>query len=236
MNFGLSMTLPKTHATFPPMKTVALALLIICSPLVSGDLKPLNKPAGLPGPIVEKLQKTWDSAKTYQADFKQILFYKRMGTREETTGTLFVSKPGKLRWESKTDGQIQIMNGKQLWVIKPNKRRGIQVVDIYRDLKKVVDPKPMAFLSGTGKFKELYEMELLQENGKMAEVKFFPKAQSSDSLIAEIDKESYGLRSLTTDSPDSRARTEFNNTKVNPTLDDKLFEYKVLPTDVVHEN
>ncbi len=221
----------KLHSLLIPLTVIGLSNIAL-----AGKLKPLNTAAGLPGPIVEKLQKTWDSAKTYKADFKQILFQKRMGTREESAGTLFVSKPGKLRWESKTDGQIQIMNGKQLWVIKPNKRRGIQVVDVFRDLKKIMDPKPMAFLSGTGKFKELYQTELLKEDNKMAEIRFFPKAETSDSLIAEIDKESYGLRSLTTDSPDSRARTEFSNTEVNPTLDEKLFEYKVQPSDVVHEN
>jgi len=192
--------------------------------------------AGLVGPLVEKLQTSWDEAKSYKAKFKQVLFYKRMGTREETVGTLYVAKPGKMRWESDTDGVIQIMNGKKLWVIKPNKRRGIQVVDVFSDLKKIMDPRPLSFLSGTGKLKDLYETELLKETGTLAEIKFFPKTAATDSLIAEIDKESYLLRSLTTDSSDSRARTEFTHTEVNPTLEEKLFEYKVLPTDVVHEN
>ncbi len=195
-----------------------------------------GKATSLPGPIVEKLQTAWDAAKTYQAEFKQILFSKRMGTREETTGTLYVLKPGKLRWESQTDGVTQIMNGQQLWVVKPNKRRGIQIVDVFRDLRKIMDPRPLSFLSGTGKFKELYQTELASENDKLYEIKFFPKSESNDSLVAEIDKESYLLRSLTTDTPDSRARTEFTNTKVNVTLDEKLFEYKIRPADVVHEN
>ncbi len=207
---------------------------------VKGATKPkpeATKPvAGLAGPLVERLQTSWDEAKSYKAKFKQVLFYKRMGTREESVGTLYVSKPGKMRWESDTDGVVQIMNGKKLWVIKPNKRRGIQIVDVFSDLKKIMDPRPLAFLSGTGKFKELYEVELISENAKLAELKFFPKTAATDSLIAEIDKESYLLRSLTTDSSDSRARTEFTHTEVNPSLDEKLFEYKILPTDVVHEN
>ncbi len=194
------------------------------------------KVAGLVGPLVEKLQSSWDEAKSYKAKFKQVIFYKSMGTREETVGTLYVAKPGKMRWESDTDGVVQIMNGQKLWVIKPNKRRGFQTVDVFSDLKKIMDPRPLAFLSGTGKFKELYETELLSETGKLAEIKFFPRTAASDSLIAEIDKESYLLRSLTTNSSDSRARTEFTQTEVNPSLEEKLFEYKILPTDVVHEN
>lgn len=195
-----------------------------------------EKGTPVPGVLLEKLQKAWDAAETYQASFKQVVFAKRLGTRDETQGTLSVVKPNKLRWESTTDGTVQIMNGKQLFVVQPNKRRGTTVVDIYHDISKAMDPKPLSFLSGKAKFRDIYRVELLSETPKVAEMKFIPKHDSSESLVAEIDKSSYLLRSLTSETVDSRVRTEFSGTKTNVKLEDKLFEYKPKETDIVHNN
>ena len=199
-------------------------------------LVPLAALATSPGKVLEKLQKSWDEAQTYEAKFKQVLFAKRLGTRDETEGTIFVSKPGKLRWESSTDGTVQLLNGNELKVIQKNKRRGTVVVDIYKDLKKVMDSKPLSFLSGKARFTDLYKVKILNETPEKVEMKFTPKHDSNETLVAEIDKESYLLRSLTSETVDSRVRTEFSGTKTNVKLDDKIFEYKPAPTDVIHNN
>lgn len=189
-----------------------------------------------PAALLESVQKAWDEVKSYQSSFKQIIFAKRLGTKEESTGTLYVVKPDRLRWESKTDGSVQIMNEKKLTVIQKNKRRQSTVVDLYGDLTKVMDPKPLSFLSGKAKFKDLYVVSLLSENKDVAELKFAAKGNPAETLVAEIDKNSYLLRSLTSETVDSRVRTEFTSTKTNTKLDEKLFEYVPGPKDVVHKN
>lgn len=186
------------------------------------------------GQIIENLQKTWDATKSYETSFKQSVSSKRMGTKDESAGTLSVIKPDKLRWESTTDGSIQIMNGKKLVLIQENRRRKNRVVDMYQDLSKAVDTRPLRFLAGKAKFKDVYNIRLVSQNGTMAELKLVPKEDASETLIAEIDKNSYFLRSLTTDSVDSKVRIDFSGIKTNVTLDDAQFEYKPKQKDVVH--
>lgn len=185
--------------------------------------------------VVGKLQKSWDNTKNYKANFKQVIFSKRMGTRDENTGVLYVIKPTKLRWESKTDGTLQILNGNRLINVTENKRRGNRVVDIFKDVKKVMDTSQLQFLSGKAKFEELYNIKLVAETAKQVELKLTPKGQTAETYVAEVDKTSYFLRSLTTENADSRVRIEFIDTKINVPMDDKLFTFTKLETDVVHE-
>jgi len=185
--------------------------------------------------LIEGLQTSWDAAKTYQAKFQQVVTSKRLGTRDETRGTLFVVKPSHLRWESETDGGFQIMSEKKLTVVHKN-RRGTVVVDLYPDLGKVMDPRPLAFLSGRVKFKDLYTIDLVSETPDAATVRFVTRGTPNDALVAEIDKKSYFLRSLTSETLESTVRTEFTGVRTNIELGEALFEYKPGSGDIIHRN
>lgn len=228
---------------FPAMKLFFLLFAVACASSPS----PSPTPTALPpepsarnpetyiAEVVAKLQKSWDAAKSYQAEFKQVVLSKRMGTRDETEGVLYVAKPDRLRWETRTDGSTQILSGKKLTNIQENKRRKSRTVDIYKDVRKVTGGTPLNFLSGKSKFKEIYNIKMLSETPEMVELKLVPKREGQETLIAEVDKSSYFLRSLTTENTESRVRTEFSNIKTNVKLDSKLFEFKPGQQDVVHE-
>lgn len=186
--------------------------------------------------LLAKFQKTWDATKTYQADFKQNVLSKQMGTTDVSEGFLAVEKPSRLRWDTRTDGSLQILNGKKLTNVQENKRRKNRVVDIYHDVGKVMGGTPLKFLSGKAKFKELYQIQLVKETDEQAELKLTPKRAGEDPLVAEVDKKSYFLRALTTESVDSRVRIEFSNVKTNVKLDGKLFAFQPGPKDVVNED
>jgi outer membrane lipoprotein-sorting protein len=214
---------------------IRLLSLIISLTALSAVAAKKAKPASAVtlNQIVDKLQDVWDKTHSYQTEFKQVVFAKRLGTRDESEGTLYVIKPDKLRWESKTDGSIQIMNGRKLILIEENRRRGTRTVDIYKDVAKAVDAKPLKFLAGKAKFRDVYSIMLISDTESGAELKLIPKDDSTESLIAEIDKSSYLLRSLTTDSPDSRVRVDFSGIKTNIEISHEQFEYKSSPKDVV---
>lgn len=184
-----------------------------------------------------KLQATWDSMKSYRSQFKQVVVDKRLGDRDESDGVLTVIKPDKLRWESKTDQSVQILSGKRLTNVHINRRRLSTTVDIWEDAAKNLDSRTLKLLAGQLKFADLYRPELLKETPKSLEIKMKPKSPGAETLIAEIDKESYLLRALITDSGDSRVVVEFSQMKANPTdIDPALFDYKPGPKDVVHRN
>ena len=140
---------------------------------------------------LEKLQSSWDKTQNYRADFKQSIYSKKLHTKDESTGTIFVSKPGKIRWEMPDQNTVQILNGNQVTVIKQNRRRKTTVVDVFKDISKSVDLKSLAFLAGTASFKETYNSVLGPEDTEKIELKFTSKSSPSESYLAEINKKSY---------------------------------------------
>ena len=211
-----------------------LFLLVSC--LAFSVQKPLPKPSALDS-IIDKFQKTWDETKSYQAKFKQSVVSKEMGgTPEETTGQLIVQKPGKLRWESDTDKSTQILNGTRLISIQENLRRKTKTVDIYKDVTRGMDTKALQFLAGRSDFRETYKIDLVKDSTSMAQLKLVPKTgTTTETYIAEIDKNSYFLRSLTTETADSRVRLEFLDVKANIVIDEKSFDYTPSSTDIVNK-
>lgn len=184
---------------------------------------------------VDGMQKFWDKTKTFQANFTQVVFAKRLGTRDTAAGKLFISKPNKLRWESKEDGSFQIMNGNTLTYVHYNKRRQNWIVDILENTNKSVDTKALQFLAGKANFKKSYTAKLEKDAPKSLEIRLIPIEGGSESYIAEVEKKSYVIQSLTTETVDTRARIEFTNIQTNKPLEDSLFKYVTKPSDVVHK-
>lgn len=186
---------------------------------------------------LESVQNKWDETKSYQADFKQTIFNKRLGTKEEATGSMSISRPGKIRWDSMTDRTLQILNGKKLYDVHFPKRRKANIVNIYEDITKKADIRPLAFLSGKATFRKSYHVDILKESKGSVDIKLVPKdVPGGETYIAEFDKNSYLLAALTTETAESRVRIEFSNIKANVDLKDDVFEYKPSPLDVVTVN
>ncbi len=185
--------------------------------------------------ILNKFQTLWDQTQSYQARFHQVIYSKALGTRDEVVGMLRVRKPDRLRWEGE-DGNTEILNGKKLTVIQKNRRTGGNSVDIYKDVSKQMDTKGLSFLVGNAKLRDLYHCVLGEEKGQMVEVKLKPKGTASETYIAKINKESYVLASLTTDTIDTRIVLNLLEIKRGIQLEDKLFDYRPLDSDIVRIN
>jgi len=182
-----------------------------------------------------KLQASWDAMKSFQTDFTQAVSSKAMVglPPDETTGVLYVQRPSKLRWESKTDGSFQIVSDDELKVVRKN-QRGTTLVDIYTNIGKAAGAKPLNFLTGKAKFNSLYRAELTNQTPETVTLKLVPRDGSRETYIAEISKDGYFLETLTTDTEDTTVVLKFANLRRNLPLDRSLFEYTAKPSDVVH--
>jgi outer membrane lipoprotein carrier protein len=218
------------------MKYFCLLLLIVFLNAFSLQASPakIKSEEVLVSETLDKMQKFWDSFTTYRANFNQIVNSKRLGTRDNSKGVLYVKKPGKLRWELAADTSFQIMNGKKLQYIHKT-RRGQIIVDEVDDVKDQVDTRALQFLAGKGNFKQLYKAKLEENKPKSISIRLTPKEGGAESYIAEVDKNSYGIQSLTTETPETRARMEFSDIKINIELEDSLFVYEPKSTDMVHK-
>lgn len=209
--------------------SIGSLFLIVFASLTTLAATPLTE-------LVDKLQATWDKTQQYRANFKQVVYSKKLRTREVAEGTFYVSKPGKIRWEVPSQKTVQIISGNRLIILKENKRRKTTTVDIYKDISKSVDLKALSFLAGGARFKETYQSELGAEDAEKIELKFTPKNTADESYLAEIDKKSYLLRALTTETADSKVRIDFSNTETNLELNPGLFEFKPKGSEIIREN
>ncbi len=182
---------------------------------------------------LDALQSAWDETKSYRADFTQSVHSKAAALEEDAArGTITVVKPDKLRWEDTTNNTTQLLNGEDYWEITSNPRRKSRTVTHTPKVSAMVGKTALAILTGRGKFKEFYRVKLLEDSPAEARLQLKPKAGGAETLIAKIDKKGYVLRSLTTDSPDSKVVVEFTNIQRNSTFPEKLFCYVKLDGDV----
>lgn len=198
----------------------------------------LGSSAALPAPkletVLQEVQSVWDKTKTFKAPFQQSVESKLMGTTEQSEGLILVVKPDRFRWESKTDGTIQIINKKILTLVQPKAQRGRTVVDIYPDFAKKADARVLDFLAGNVQIKKLYKPKLLDQKGNFIRLELVPLGKKEETYIAEIDKKSYLLHALSYETEETKTRLEFQNPRANETIDEKLFEYTPGKEDIVN--
>jgi outer membrane lipoprotein-sorting protein len=203
-------------------------LVLIASPLQSAPSKESS--------TIDLIQKAWDEVSSYQAEFKQVIKSKTLGTHEESEGRFFVVKPGKLRWEPSVSGTTQILNGNEFWQIRQSKRRKQTQVDHYSDISSLIDLRSLTFLSGKINIKKSHKYRILKNDSTSVFLALSPLASKGDTILAEILKPSYLLGALKLESPESETRIEFKNIQTNVSLKDSLFTYQPNPQDIVHHH
>ncbi len=187
--------------------------------------------------VLNELQKSWDENETFRCRFQQSVTSKQLGGEPDVTeGSLLIAKPDNLRWESETESTTTILNAKQLILIRQSLRKTTTTVDFYPKGKSDFMPKSLSFLTGRGKFRDLYKYELLEDSATAAKLKLTPKDRPGEAYIAEILKDGYVLGSLVTETVDTRVETKFSKLEKNPKLEPGLFEYQAQPNDVIHRH
>lgn len=205
-----------------------LALFLLLAPPSFGKTAPGEKESA----AIERLQASLAQTTSYEAQFTQTVHSKGMGAEDPSTGTLSVIKPDKLRWEDKTTLVTQILNGDEYWELTENKRRKSRTVTYQKGVRKHLSKTSFSILSGNGKFQDFYVVKLLSESPSEAVLGLTSKAPPHESLIAKIDKNGYVLRSLTTETPDSKVVLEFSQIRRNPRFEPERFRYVKQDGDV----
>jgi len=214
-----------------PSRPLVFYLLFHISLIASPGTQSKN----LANEIMIKFQKKFEATKSFEAQFVQTVFSKAFGTSDISKGTVYVLKPNRFRWESTSEGSIQIINGKKMTYIQPKARNNRTVVTIYEDFTKQADPKFLEFLTGKIKLKAHYRWSLVKNKKASVVVKLTPQKKGAETYIAEIDKTRYFLTALGTDSADAKTDVVFSQVRLNSDPEPKLFEYQIKSDDIVHK-
>jgi outer membrane lipoprotein carrier protein len=170
----------------------------------------------------------YNRLKTLQAEFTET--YRGSGAERTESGTLWLKKPGKMRWEYRSPTEkLFVSNGRDAWFYVPADRQARRT-----DAKKLEDIRsPLAFLLGKTKLeKELAGLSLAPDVAPLAAgnvvLRGVPKAFADriSEILLEITPDHQIARIVIQEVDGSSTEYRFSDPKENLTEADSKFEFK----------
>jgi outer membrane lipoprotein carrier protein len=177
--------------------------------------------------IMDKVEKRYD-VPDFSAYFIQESTLKAMDLSDVASGTIFVKRPGMMRWEyDKPDRQTITTDGKKLWVYKPDDKQ----VMIGKAPSFFGDGKGAGFLSDMKLIREKFKVNFEKDKSDHDYVlKLIPKEQTVGitKIYLAISKTTFKIKKIiTVNEYDDETVIELINSKFNLNLDKSLFSFIV---------
>jgi len=211
-------------ALLPAWAVAAVAL----QPLQSQQVQttPVMAPAA---DIAAELQRRYDGIRDFSADFTQIYEGALLRRKAKESGTVYVKKPGKMRWEYKTPEQkLFISDGRTMFMYFP------------ADRQVMTNPVPeedqatsaILFLMGKGDITRDFAIRFGDDRGEAAVyvLRLDPRLRQAeyDWLQVTVDRTTLQIRELAWgDAQGGRSTIMLSNFKENPGLADKMFQFAI---------
>jgi len=164
-----------------------------------------------------------------KAEFTQTAFNKSLNQTIPASGTVYLKKGGKLRWEYAEPTPQQIVSdGKTIWIYTPT----LNQVNTGKAPDALSGPAG-SFLSGLGKLREHFEVRLLnpaqpKDSEGNVQLDLTPKQPlpTLTRLILAFDPNGWQLRrAVVYDQFENTVTMKFTKLAINSGLDDKLFAF-----------
>jgi outer membrane lipoprotein carrier protein len=124
---------------------------------------------------VDSLRRFFKDVNSFSARFSQVVRDERNAPIQESSGTLWIERPNKFRWDyEKPYEQHIVADGKRLWVYDP----GLQQVTV-RPLAGSLGDTPAALLAGKGRLDNNFKIKALGEQDDVEWVQLLPRRQDS---------------------------------------------------------
>lgn len=186
---------------------------------------------------VRKLQARYEQTKDLKADFVQKTRIEGFASPIESSGRLYIKKPGRLRWDylqpnveeiyvKQNDVQMYVPEHKQVLVGKLTQMAASQA--------------PLQLLQGVGRLEEQFDVQPAEGGAKGAGglplLVLTPKADVPDTvrtvarIVLELQPKTYFIKSLAIHEVSGNVATfEFSGLKPNGGLKNELFEFTPPP-------
>lgn len=210
-------------------RRVALALLLAA-------LLPAGA-AAAPSPTLDealqRLEDAYRGVRDLRAGFQQAAFNRTLSQTLEARGTLYLKKPGKLRWEYTTPTPQEIVSdGKRLWVYTPE----LKQVNVSDAPGALVGPAG-SFLQGLGQVREHFHARFLNpaqpaDADGLLVLDLTPRKPEAmlARLVLSVDPRSGLVRkAVVYDQLENTVTVRFLDVAVNPGLPDTLFAFTPPP-------
>ena len=177
--------------------------------------------------VAKAVDAHYDHLRSLQAEFTEI--YRGAGMDRTESGTLWLKKPGKMRWEYRSPKEkLFLSDGKDAWFYVPGERQVRRTA-----VKKLDDLRsPLAFLLGKTRLeKELQGLSLAPDVTPLATgdvvLRGVPKALADrvSQVLLEITPESWISRILIEEVDGSVTEYRFTDQKENVEVSDRRFQF-----------
>ena len=194
--------------------------------------------------VLAEMNKAGKRLKTMTADFVQTDHDFLLKDQEETRGKLYLSVPGRIRWEHAPprekvlvvkDDLVRVYNPAAHQVHEFRRGKGAQ------GMKSGGADLLIGFGSGNEKIRESYDVSLVEETDSSVTLSLVPKPESQGSLFTKIeltlDKKTWTpVRSVFHSPNRNRADIRFENAVLNRDLPSGIFELKLPPNVEIIRN
>ena len=198
-----------------------VAVLIFALPTHAQDIQQLAR----------AVDEHYNHLRSLEADFTEI--YRGGGAERVESGTLWLKKPRKMRWEYRSPKEkLFVSDGQQVWFYLPAERQARKT-----ELKKLEDLRsPLAFLLGKTKLeKELRGLSRVVDQAPMGTgntlLRGVPQAMADrvSEVQLEITPSDQIVRILMTEADGATTEFRFAGLKENLNLSDGRFEFTPPP-------
>lgn len=159
---------------------------------------------------------------TLQADFRQILRDEQSSGNQFATGTFYLSRPGRFRWDYESPNKQYILaDGRSVWLVEEDLEQVTQ-----RSQKSALKGTPAQLLAGSGELDDEFEVLELDTRLGMSWLELQPKDEDAQfSRITLGFREDYLASLEMIDKFGQITSFSFSNTQRNPQLDQDLFRF-----------
>ncbi|MGH8460597.1 MAG: outer membrane lipoprotein chaperone LolA [Stenotrophobium sp.] len=163
-----------------------------------------------------------DGVQNLSADFKQVQTDEHGRTLQTTTGHMWLSRPGRFRWDYQTPyKQLIVCDGKKIWVYDAD----LAQVTV-RSATATLQGTPAALLSSRRALADEFTATDAGMSGTLHVVRLKPKSADSDFKAIELSLD-HGTpqRMVFLDELGGRTEVTFSAIELNRKPDDQLFHF-----------
>lgn len=138
------------------------------------------------------LEHFFNNVKTYTARFQQVVLDDKLNITQESTGTLWIKRPGKFRWDYDAPFKQQIVgDGARLWIYDVELQQAT-----VRPMTGALGSTPALLLAGKGTLKTTFQLKDLGQRNALNWVQMLPKQRDGAFDDIRIGFENGMIRAL----------------------------------------
>ncbi|WP_432736262.1 outer membrane lipoprotein chaperone LolA [Maridesulfovibrio sp. FT414] len=175
--------------------------------------------------LTAEIQKTYDSIKTFKADFSQTLTNAASKEQEIRSGKIIFKQPSLLRWESvKPEKELLIVGESVVWDYFPDDKLALK----YRT-KQLFNSKTMIkFISGQARLEEDFVVENQGDDNGLIKLKLLPLEPETGLVLAYVWVDPIKkmlVKTLVVDFYGNGNEVAMSNIEIDPEVADSEFQF-----------